>query len=146
MGIFFKTKEEREEIRKRKELQAQEDRRKIRESSVTEAIREHLEKEFTGQGRGEILGEFRSCNFAVLKVYRGGVSIRIFHRRKKEDGSETTLYGIVNFESIGYANLNSVMVNELKNVIFKVLTNLNCMKVTDQSVDELFLYPVKQAW
>ena len=145
MGFFFKTKEEKEEIQKRKMLKAQEDRDAVRNSPVTQSITEFLVEEFTGEGRGDILCDFRSCEFAVLEVYRSGVGINIFHKRKKPDGSSTTPYGIINFESVGYSDLNSVMVSELNKVLFEVLSALDCMEVKDIS-GKTYLYPVKKGW
>lgn len=145
MGFLFKTKEEKEEIKKQRMQKAQEDREAIRNSSVTHAIAEFLVDEFSGDGGGEILNDFRSCKFAVLNVFRSGVGIRIFHKRKKPDGSDTTPYGIINFESAGYANLNSVMVCELNKVLFEVLLSLDCMEVKDIS-GTTYLYPIKKGW
>lgn len=146
MGLFFKSKEEKEEIRKRRTLQMQADREAIWNSPVTQVIRDFLREEFTGEGQGDILNDFRSCDFATLNIYRTGVDITIFHKRKKPDGSKTTRYGIINFESVGYSDLKSVMIGELKKALFEELAMLDCMQVKDVGGDNLYLYPIKKDW
>lgn len=145
MGFFFKTKEEKEEIRNQKRVKAEAEREAVRNSPITQIIRDYLREEFTGEGSGNVLSEFRSCEFAILNVYRSGVGITIHHKRKKPDGTSTTPFGILNFESIGYSNLNYNMVDELKKILFEELLGLDCMQVSEISGD-LYLHPIKKSW
>lgn len=142
MGFFLKTKKEKELIA----LKEREDREIIRKSDVTKAIVKTLEAMFLKAINEGFIQEFRECNHATLNVNERTVYVSIWHKYRKGDGSDTTLYEIVNFQSQGYRRLNPTMVNELKNVLYEKLSTFEGMEVKDKNLREVLLYPRLKKW
>lgn len=146
MGLFFKSKEEKESERKQRQLEAEQLVQKIKSSPMTHQLQNFLLNRF-GDLNSEEVYKLRqlAANGGragyLMEVQSKGILFNLVNRK-----GESLDKWSISFDALGYQDLPSDGVNTLKEILLQTLSSIPHLMVLDTG---FFMYEqnrTKQSW
>ncbi len=146
MGLFFKSKEEKEAERMQRQLEAEQITEKIINSPMTLQLQSFLLKKFGNLNSDEVAKLRRlAANGGragyLMEVQSKGIIFNLVNR----NGESLNKWAIT-FDALGYEDLSDIGVNVLRRILLETLKSIPHLMVLDTG---FFMYEqnrTKQSW